>query len=148
MMEIIVVVLTSIIGTTLMWACGAFDKKPSKKSSPAPVQLCPEFSDEVWSQLAMKMIWPTPHYHGTIEGCDKDQRDTDEKRQKFAFTEPPKLRRHIMDWLDFCDKQIQNKRDRIRNGSESDRLLREYSDKQERLAENTQKLKECLGVTI
>lgn len=91
------------------------------------------FSDDEWHSAALHMIYPVNSGHpswfgGTVDGCRQALSGIDGLRMRYASLEPPRLRKHVMGWLDYFEKEARENLHDCETG-ESRRELDEHRKK-------------------
>ncbi len=78
------------------------------------------FSDDEVDTAALRLLrgrYPQiPHFAvtgATIEKCDQAQKQVDALRAEFSTYEPARMRRAIMEWMDFFDNEISETREDV-----------------------------------
>lgn len=110
-----------------------------------------QFSDDDFSRAALKIVGPFgpscgPSYlDGTVEQCDRATRSIDDLRMRYAAYEPTNLRRHIMSWLDFYQRRIDENRADVISG-ESRKSQENYRARIKKDADRAQELLDAIEI--
>jgi hypothetical protein len=105
--------------------------------------------DGAYQALALSIMTERPScdpswFGGTVEQCDRALSRIAELRVKYDKQGPPKLRRAILDWLDYFERQAREYREDCVTGK-GRKDQDEYEAKMKRDQDRVQKLRETLS---
>lgn len=73
------------------------------------------FSDEDLNLAALNIVWPLPQcrdsfWGGSLAQCDEAQAECDALREKYKAYEPIRMRKQIMGWITYAERNIKKDR--------------------------------------
>lgn len=112
-----------------------------------------DFTEDEYHKVALQIVVgrrpPEPRKSwsgGTAERCEAALDQLKIIRQEFQNHEPPKLRRHIMKWMDYYEREAQEALEDCRTGK-SRRELDEYRERMSREDRRAAELRKHLAET-
>jgi hypothetical protein len=97
-------------------------------------------SNDDISNAALKIVWPLPSCSkswigGTVEQCEFAQKRLIERRKEFETLAPPWMRKAVMHWFDFSQREINEAMEDCRTNKsrrERDEYQKRRSEEQDR----------------
>ena len=105
------------------WLFGDKQAAPARPATPADPAYA-EFSADDWDTAGLRMVSsrmrPRPW---TMDELANAKANIAAMRAEYAEAQPIKLRKAIMEWLDYFDRDLDERRDRIAKRERVDRLM-------------------------